>query len=739
MTCLLRFPSILCTLLFVSTFYSSAEESPLVKGAGADPVPSAASTQYSVRQTPSGPVLFANDRPLAPTMFFLNIEGDIAHANKRTESLEWAKRSDVEIVSITHGPLWPIVRGGKPEFSETLARVREVIKRSPNAKILLRVHLVIMGPNYMPKWWYEAHPEEILRTQKGPLEIPSIFSEVWRAEAQEYLTQMIEALEAEVGSAMIGYHLCGMETGEWFSVGCWEGQVGGYEPAAKVAFREWLRKKYKTEAAISKAWNSPDVLFDTVEPPLPELISRTSSSVFEVPDAHRQVMDYFEFWNESVADVALLMCRTVKKIAPHRLTALFYGYHYELSGIPLGQKATGHMALRRILQAPEVDILCSPLSYSNRLHGADGVGMFMNSVDSIQLAGKLYVREDDTRTHLSNDTTYGIPSLANARHTAEVLIRNFSHLVTRGAGVWWMDLYGDGSFLGEDVWTPIEKMSDAMRETYGETAPYRPEIAVIFDEASVYAHPAGMKPGSLQSLFREHLHGIGAPVGFYMLDDVLAGRVTWPKLMIFVNAYRLTPDQRAKLRAVTRRGTNVWMYAAGYVEESQISAEGISELTGVHVLRMEDQPISVQMTDGQVFDWGTEPISPGFYIEDKATQTLGVFKADQKVAIAVRESDGTRDIVCYPLIVPANVMAKWAKEAGVHLYAQPGDVIAEGKGFIGLSARSAGMKKLDMPVLCSLQDVVSGEVSPSAKVHQFEMELGEARLWKILQRQPETP
>lgn len=681
--------------------------------------------KYSVQQTLGGPILMADGKPLSPTMLFVNTDGEATDAAKRMQEVDWAKRSRVSIISITSGALYPASATAKPDFSETVARVRKVTEISPDAKILLRV-----GVGYPPGWWCEAHPEGISLSQHGKPSAASQFSEVWRTDICRYLELMVQTLEAEVGDAMIGYHPSAMETGEWFSVGGWEGQVGGYEPAAKAAFQEWLRAKYKSDAALSQAWNTKDLRFEAAGPPTAEQIEHTSPNLFEVPDQHRQVMDFYEFWNQGVADTAILMCRSVKKVAPHRLTALFYGYHYELGSMPLGVKSSGHLALRHMLQAPEVDMLCSPVSYANRLHG--GVGQFMSSIDSVQLAGKIWLHEDDTRTHLANDGQYGLPPTANAGETRDVLTRNFAHLITRGSAIWWMDLFGKGWYLGEDIWNPIAKMSDAMRQTYAQTKPYQPEIAVVFDEASCYTHPSGVKPEQISaSIFREHMYGIGAPLGFYLLDDVLAGKVTWPKMFIFLNAYRLSTAKRTKLRANTRHSTNVWLYAPGYVESAKLNTEGISDTTGIRVQRMENLPIEVQMANGQVFEWNNEPIVPGFCVDDRLAETLGSFKTGHQVAIASKKDRTARDIMCCPLLLPSNVLAQWAKEAGVHLYTGAGDVIAAGKGYVGMTARSAGMKTLSLPKPCVLQDVVSGESLPKAKEHKLSMQLGESHLWRI--------
>ena len=682
--------------------------------------------QYSVRQTSGGPIVTDNGRPMSPTMFFANTDGADTDIPKRIEEIKSAAASRVNIISITSGPLFPASAASKPDFTETVNRVRMVQKYAPEAKVLLRV-----GVGYPPAWWSEAHPEGMSISQKGQPCGVALFSDIWRGEVCSYLEQMVQTLESEVGDAMFGYHPSALETGEWFSVNGWDGQIGGYEPSAVDAYRRWLKNKYKTSAAYAKAIGNPSARLNEANPPSAAAIEQSSSSVFETPDQYRQVIDFCEFWNEGVADAARHACQTVKKVAPHRITALFYGYHYELSSMPLGVRTSGHLALRHMLNAPEVDILCSPVSYANRTHG--GVGQFMSSVDSVQLAGKIWLHEDDTRTHLAEDGQYALPPTANADQTREVLTRNFGHLITRGSAIWWMDLFGKGWYIGDDIWNPIAHLSDEMRRTYSHTGPYKPEIAVVFDEASAFTQPAYVQREVIcASIFREHMYGIGAPLGFYLLDDVLAGRVPWPKMYIFLNAFSMNAAQRAQLRERTRHSTNLWIYAPGYVDHDRLTPDGIAELTGIRVAQMAEQGGHVVMTNGQEFDWSGQPIAPGFSITDRSAETLGYYADGKTPAIAAKRGGKRGDILCCPLLLPSNIMAGWAKQAGVHLYAKPGDVIAAGKGYVCLTARSEGEKELSLPKAYALKDIVSGEVLPKAKLHKLTMHKGESHLWKLL-------
>ena len=70
-----------------------------------------------------------------------------------------------------------------------------------------------------------------------------------------------------------------------------------------------------------------------------------------------------------------MMARVIKEETHgKKLTCFFYGYLFDMHGIPMGPQNSGHLAMARMLQCPDVDILCSPISYLDRELG--GAGMF---------------------------------------------------------------------------------------------------------------------------------------------------------------------------------------------------------------------------------------------------------------------------------------------------------------------------------------------------------------------------
>jgi hypothetical protein len=108
-----------------------------------------------------------------------------------------------------------------------------------------------------------------------------------------------------------------------------------------------------------------------------------------------------------------------------------YGYLSELIG-----SFNGHGAMQRVKEHPATDILMSPIPYQHRTSG-QSTG-FMSPVDSITAHGKLWLNEDDTRTHLLrqedqpawlSDGTFG-KQAKDMHETLNLLERNLAQWVT---------------------------------------------------------------------------------------------------------------------------------------------------------------------------------------------------------------------------------------------------------------------------------------------------------------------
>ena len=74
-----------------------------------------------------------------------------------------------------------------------------------------------------------------------------------------------------------------------------------------------------------------------------------------------------------MADCVCYLARAAREASGgRRLVVFFYGYVFEFGAIHNGPATSGHYALRRVLDCPDIDVLCSPSdSLATRLSYCD--------------------------------------------------------------------------------------------------------------------------------------------------------------------------------------------------------------------------------------------------------------------------------------------------------------------------------------------------------------------------------
>lgn len=552
-------------------------------------------------------------------------------------------------------------------------------------------------------------------------------SPLYRQHAVERLEALVRHLEERYGDQVAGYHPCGQNTGEWFYDRLWDGRLSGLETCATQAFRDYLRGAYRDDDALRAAWRDPAVTLTSAEPP--PIAERTArpGPLLRDPPAERRAIDWLRFRSVEMADAVEAMCRAVKDAAPRKLAVAFYGYHFEVAPVPHGLASSGHLALARLLDSPSVDVFSSPVSYLDRAAG--GGGYFMAPVDSVQLHGKLWLVEDDTRTHLAAPDA-GFGRVATPRETAGVLARNFAHLLTRGAAVWWMDLLGEGWYADEAIWEQLGALQEEYRRAMPDFRAYRPDVAVVVDEDG----PMALKPSrdltrSVLYYFRQEWCRLGAPAGIYLMSDLTAGRVPPARLYLVLDAFAMSEAQAEAVRREARRrgATVVWMVAPGYAADGGLSLERTARIVGMGLRQVEPGPgRTVEGPDDET------RLEPRFAVEDPAGEPLARYADGAGVAAAAREQDGWVSVFSGAPRLSTDLLRALARRAGAHIYADSDDVVMAGNGFVAIHASSTGEKSLMLPEARPLRDCATGEVLPSARRHAFQMERGNTRLFRVL-------
>ena len=674
------------------------------------------------------PTLFIDGVPHFAYVYFFAANDkyipDFAKAGVHIYTWGWSK-------VIPHSMEMGWIGPGKYDYRKLDRDVKRILKADPQAYIFPRV---AVSP---PNWWYDLHPEEMNTYDNGEKEGVCVASRIWRQEAGKAFVNLISHIRnAPYRDHFIGYQVTG-GFNEWFNV-YHNRPFSDYSRPMVDAFREWLRKRYEDDVSLLRdSWKKPDVDFQNATIPTRDERLRTDLNLFREPSISRHVSDYYEFYSDAVADALIYFCKLGKEAtSAESIFGAFYGYLIGAACWPTAFSRWGHQALKKVLDSPYVDFLCAPYTYYRR--GPGGFDGPQVPIESVKLHGKLWFTECDTWTFLT-DFEHArergtIPK--SLEETLGVLKRDFSNALTRGVGLWWMDIMLEGGWYDHPgIMDCIARMKRIADQSLNLDRSYQGGVAVIVDEHSAHY----LKPGYeltypliyMQSLL--HLSRIGTPYDLYLHDDLSNPSMPSYRLYVFLNTFYLTEEERRAIKSKVQRdgSTALWVYAPGFIGENGFSPENIYDLTGMRIaykkvshfypspphgaplhvyLTNFDHPITTGLPPNTVF--GTDnSIGPYFYCIDPEAITLGNLLSPhcgvlpELPGFCVKEFDDWRSIFVGAPNIPSNVLRNIAKYAGVHIYSDDDDVVYANNNFLAIHTNHAGKRTIRLPRRCSVYDV----------------------------------
>lgn len=685
-----------------------------------------------VRATPARDLTIAFYRPGTS---FLQLGGP---PNVLESQVRLAAAAGVNLVSFPVELPWP--EPGKPVDWEVVdQQCAMVLRANPEALLLPRIWVGA------PAWWCRQHPDEVMKwDDQGNHAVDAcVESPAFLQEAGERLRALVEHLEATFGPHMAGYHPTGQNTGEWFYHDTWGAGLNGYSPATEIAWRQWLRERYPTDQALQAAWRDPTATLIAATVPTAAARRSSPAGILHNPETERRLIDFAEFQQQAMARCVRHFAHVVRVASRgKRLVLMFYGYVHEFGAITNGPATSGHYALREVLESPDIDILCSPISYFDRGLGQNGPAM--TAAESVALAGKMWLVEDDTRTYLGTGSFPGwMDGAKDLADTNKLLLRNTTQCAVRHFATWWMDLGSTGWFDDPRMWEVMRQLEALDRDLLTTAPPYRPEVAAVVDEASMLRVAAGgsvvTRPAVYES--RGALGRLGAPYGQYLLDDVVAGRVR-AKLYVFANAWSLSSSQRQALQRATAGATRVWCYAPGYLEPDRASIPAMRELTGFALRPLLSEravatPTSAGRQLGLGRSWGSDRVIVPLFAAADATdsEVIATYPSGEAGVAIRRGSSGTDVFVGVPEIT-SDLLRGVARQAGVRLWVdQDCHVYANGP-YVILHAATDGAVTLHVGRDHAVLDYWTGQHIGNGPDISLTMTKGDTRVLKTESRAP---
>ncbi len=562
-----------------------------------------------------------------------------------------------------------------PYWDEFTNELDAVISVCPDAMIFPRVNIM------MSQWWEDSHPDELNYLDDKTVCRESFSSDVWRHDAGVLLTEFIKYIEKTPYAAnIIGFHIANGTTEEWFHFGYGRGGLG---KCSERGFLDYL-KRNKSGSHNNSYLGADDNISYYNENSTGDVIkvfgasNNQNSEIKSIPDfsvydngkaEHNDfpVIKFIEYTNDIVADSICYFASLLKKLTGGKLAVgTFYGYTLEICDGRFGTHA-----LKKVLECPDIDFISSPVSYlRQRTPGIDAA--YMGVYDSILLHGKLYMAENDNRTHLTRPLeecrknscvpgTYrgGVwEALPDLDTSLNVLRNAFARNITHGAGFWWFDMWGgwyEDKKIMEDMKIFRKLLEKSLEEKQRSCAT---EVAVIVSEQAYrYTNPKHPDISLSNGDNRIPLGFAGAPYDVYDIYDLWKLPAKKYKCFIFLR--------------ITNFYTEAFSFAANYPDKLFL------------------------------FNCGYD-------------------KIEREENIRYTE-----------IVLTPEILRSFYREAGVHVYIETNDVIHAGGGYVALHAASAGVKEINLPDFTRVEPVLpSGKTVFDSKITD-EFKLYETKIYRV--------
>ncbi|NLB54182.1 MAG: hypothetical protein GX811_00155 [Lentisphaerae bacterium] len=633
--------------------------------------------------------------------------------------------------------------------------------------------------------WAKANPDELCRTDGKPefgmyrvanTEVYdgdsgcvsaqySFTSNKFDEIAKDHIDRTLDFLET--------YRQKNRVIGLFFSSGTsheWNAFTPDPGPTSITAFRSFLKKKYKSESALRKAWNDPNASFNEILPPTPLEISRTNIGMYRDPSAGgRRINDWLMALADAKTQRIITAGKLVKNRYPNMLTGCFHGNHYKDDGLTIN-----------ILKSNAVDFLVSPPQYQARCPGQH---MPHNQVtDSFHAHKTLFFSKDDVRAfdvgaaYVKNLPYMLLPYQGDAvdiEDSLAVYEKGLGYTIAKGIMGWYFH-FQDRFFKEEPRYFEMnELMTKIASLNIKRRCKSVSEILMLGDAYS----SSWLKPGSrlIQKQVDRELTFeagyIGAPYDFMYPESLEEPGVNLDryKLIYILSNQMATAKQRRIINKLKSNGrTIVFGHGAGFLSDKNAGIENMKSFTGFNFeqLNLEQaltvtcidtvNPLSRYLPIGYTFGQSVRPkrlradtkgnplfppplsVSPVFAVADKdaidvgfynielpfdyqsATKTKGALSYGLKgvsnwpryfVGLALKEHGDWNSIYAGTPTIPAGLLRAICKYAGVHLFLETDDIVYANNKFLVLHTNErSGEREVALPNKTNVYDLKTGKV-----------------------------
>lgn len=625
-----------------------------------------------------------------------------------------ARKSGIRLFEYQTGSNRCFIAPGKYDFSSMDKDIRRILALNPNAVLVVALGFDLTGK------WLQDNPDEIIGYSTGPADgkdgqfgrfrSPSMASKPFRQEMQRFAKAAVEYMKGKPWyKRVVAIRTSHGIFTEWHYYGMGKAMPDTGKAMTK-AFRIHLREKYGNDAALRLAWRKGErlTLNNAEVPGLKERVGyrRFLRNPNEAPD--RQVLDYYEFHQQIVANTLLGVAGAIKRVDPRLLVGAYYGYIFCMGYPSVGQT----LMLDQVLSSPNIDFLSSPYSYDFVSRIAGGDGLLRMTAETFKRYKKLAFTEIDVRTHVAPPSTlYSCGS--TSEETTAVILRDMANAWLSGCGVQFLEFaavnnqpcwYNDPAIL--NAWQQSIKV---WKEIYESGQFPQQEIAVVVSTDDIIRHgypEEWRQRPAYEALLDKPLHALkatGCTFDILTLNDYLAEERQY-KLVIFLNCFSPSESQREILQTRAQQGTSFfWSYAPGFVTKNGFSDSAMSSLAGVSLKAdWRGEALSI-ICDGKTYSathpWcGTIKLQPRIISIDKKCNVIGRYTDSGDAAFIFRKrANGS---LVFFSGMPLNDIDLWRKVftiAGIHCYSKDEVMIAGNEKYLLVHVGKEGGYKIKFP------------------------------------------
>ena len=476
---------------------------------------------------------------------------------------------------------------GSYNFSSISNMVRRVLEINPSAYVVISPRFTMQGwvqTNMTERVGYEAgdpDPYASDEFRERPLR-PSPASELFRAKVVDMIKKLGEYVETQPWrKRLVCFRLSYGTYTEWCYFGMYDGPDNG--PRMQEKFQAYMKAKRNVDGATIPPQSARKHEYSDSSQP------NKNGDILD-PAKDQLVLDYYDCLINTMADFLLVMADAAKQAFPGRLVGAYYGYLYD-DHPPEGATSL----LDKVLSSPNVDILSCPAYYSKDGRRAGGSYVTRTIPSLFRRYGKLALLEDDSRFHhirgwLASQNDGLALCTETSRETEMCMRRNWFNQFFDGGGIQLNDPITQSgkrphAFDDPAVFRAIEDSKAALAMAGTSADGSGNEVAVVFSAREAIRRDGGKCSYFTWNLYQTsllYLNASGIPFDLLSLEDYTDNPRDY-KVVMFLNAFYLTPDERAALVQRTRRPgmSAIWIGPAGGVTDNGFDDAAMSALTGV--------------------------------------------------------------------------------------------------------------------------------------------------------------